>query len=196
MGLTAERSVLVGVFDEYQRAHEAVRALQGIGFGRHQLGYVSRRGEVLEAAGALAAVDAPEHDLAGGLIMQGVPVAEARSLWLELEGGRTIVMVQSPGGAEPAGHVLELAGAASVQTWVRRSPRAASSENPRLPAGLSAREVEVLKLVAAGQTNREIDQRLVLSERTVPVHVRNILMKTNSSNRAAATAFALRHGLA
>jgi DNA-binding CsgD family transcriptional regulator len=64
------------------------------------------------------------------------------------------------------------------------------------PAGLSAREIEVLRLVAEGRTNRQIARHLVLSERTVPVHVRNILTKTNSANRAAATAFALRHGLA
>jgi DNA-binding NarL/FixJ family response regulator len=64
------------------------------------------------------------------------------------------------------------------------------------PAHLSGREIEVLRLIAAGQTNREIARRLALSERTVPVHVRNILTKTNSANRAAATAFALRHGLA
>jgi DNA-binding NarL/FixJ family response regulator len=61
---------------------------------------------------------------------------------------------------------------------------------------LTPREIEVLRLVAAGQTNREIARRLALSEYTVPVHVRNILSKTNSVNRVAATAFALRQGLA
>jgi DNA-binding NarL/FixJ family response regulator len=64
------------------------------------------------------------------------------------------------------------------------------------PARLSVRELEVLRLVATGQTNREIAHRLLLSERTVPVHIRNILIKTNSPNRTAAAAFALRHGLA
>jgi DNA-binding CsgD family transcriptional regulator len=64
------------------------------------------------------------------------------------------------------------------------------------PARLSAREVEVLRLVAAGQTNRDIADALFLSEHTVRVHVRNILTKTESDNRAAATAFALRHDLA
>jgi hypothetical protein len=59
--------------------------------------------------------------------MHGVPVAEARLLWFKLEGGRTIVMVQSPGRIEAAGDVLELAGATSVQTWVRGWTRAAGS---------------------------------------------------------------------
>jgi DNA-binding CsgD family transcriptional regulator len=67
---------------------------------------------------------------------------------------------------------------------------------PTFPAGLSRREVEVLRLLAAGHTNRQIAEALFLSVRTVHVHVRNIFTKTQSDNRAAATAFAFRHGLA
>jgi DNA-binding CsgD family transcriptional regulator len=67
---------------------------------------------------------------------------------------------------------------------------------PAYPAGLSAREVEVLRLLTAGCTNREIAAALFLSERTVEVHVRHILTKTRTDNRAAATAFALRNDLA
>jgi DNA-binding CsgD family transcriptional regulator/tetratricopeptide (TPR) repeat protein len=63
------------------------------------------------------------------------------------------------------------------------------------PAGLSAREVEVLRLLAAGHTNRLIADMLSLSERTIHVHVRNIFTKTGADNRAAATAFAFRHSL-
>ena len=66
---------------------------------------------------------------------------------------------------------------------------------PRV-AGLSAREVEVLRLVAAGRTNREIAGALVLSENTVARHLTHIFTKTGVENRAGATAFALRHGLA
>ncbi len=65
-----------------------------------------------------------------------------------------------------------------------------------LPAGLSVREADVLKLVAAGRTNREIADRLALSEKTVANHLTRILGKTNSENRAAAAAFAVRNGLA
>jgi ATP/maltotriose-dependent transcriptional regulator MalT len=66
----------------------------------------------------------------------------------------------------------------------------------RFPAGLSAREVEVLGLVASGKSNREIARTLVLSEKTVANHLANIFAKTGADNRAAATAFAIRHGLA
>jgi DNA-binding CsgD family transcriptional regulator len=61
---------------------------------------------------------------------------------------------------------------------------------------LSERELEVLRLVAEGLTNRDIAQRLVLSEHTVNRHVANILRKLGLSSRAAAAALAARHGLA
>jgi DNA-binding CsgD family transcriptional regulator/tetratricopeptide (TPR) repeat protein len=63
------------------------------------------------------------------------------------------------------------------------------------PAGLSPRELEVLRLVAAGQTNREIADELGISERTVDRHVSNIYTKLDVSSRAAATASAIEHGL-
>ena len=63
------------------------------------------------------------------------------------------------------------------------------------PGGLSAREVEVLRLVAAGLTNRAIADALTISERTVDRHVSNIFTKLDVSTRAAATAFAYEHGL-
>ena len=62
--------------------------------------------------------------------------------------------------------------------------------------GLTGREVEVLRLVAAGATNRGIADQLVLSEKTVARHLANIFAKLDVSNRAAATAWAHQHGLA
>jgi DNA-binding CsgD family transcriptional regulator len=61
--------------------------------------------------------------------------------------------------------------------------------------GLTARELEVLRLVAAGETNKAIAAALVLSERTVDRHVSNIFAKLGASSRTAATAYAYRHGL-
>jgi len=65
-----------------------------------------------------------------------------------------------------------------------------------LPAGLTAREVEVLRLVAQGATNRAIAESLHISVKTVNAHVTHILNKTGCANRAAAAAFAVQHGLA
>lgn len=65
-----------------------------------------------------------------------------------------------------------------------------------LPANLTQREAEVLRLVSCGKSNSLIAQELVISEKTVINHLTHIFNKTNSENRAAATAFAIRHGLA
>jgi DNA-binding NarL/FixJ family response regulator len=63
------------------------------------------------------------------------------------------------------------------------------------PAGLTRREVDVLRLIAAGKGNREIADRLFVSSNTVANHVRSILAKTNTANRTEAAAFALRASL-
>ena len=63
------------------------------------------------------------------------------------------------------------------------------------PHGLTARELEVLRLVAAGRSNREIAAELVISEHTVARHVQNIFRKLDVPSRTAASAFAYEHGL-
>ncbi|MER3404991.1 MAG: hypothetical protein C4289_07330, partial [Chloroflexota bacterium] len=60
---------------------------------------------------------------------------------------------------------------------------------------LSERELEVLQLVACGLDNREIADRLVVSEKTVKSHVRHVLNKLRVKNRVQAAAYALREGL-
>ena len=77
---------------------------------------------------------------------------------------------------------------ARVEQLARRSA-------PRAPGGLTAREVEVLRLVATGRTNRAIANELVISEKTVARHVSNIFKKLRISSRSAATAFAYQHDL-
>jgi DNA-binding CsgD family transcriptional regulator/HPt (histidine-containing phosphotransfer) domain-containing protein len=78
-------------------------------------------------------------------------------------------------------------------TTIERSGRAVAAA--ALPGGLSAREAEVLRLLAAGHTNKAIAETLTISERTVDRHVSNIYTKLDVSTRAAATAFAYEHGL-
>jgi ATP/maltotriose-dependent transcriptional regulator MalT len=63
------------------------------------------------------------------------------------------------------------------------------------PGGLTTREVEVLRLVAAGLTNRAIAGELVISEKTVARHLSNIFTKLDVSSRSAATAYAYEHGI-
>lgn len=64
-----------------------------------------------------------------------------------------------------------------------------------LPDGLTAREAEVLSLIAAGRTNTQIADALVISPSTVKTHINNIFAKTGISDRAQAVRYAYRHGL-
>ena len=63
------------------------------------------------------------------------------------------------------------------------------------PAGLTAREVEVLRLLARGLSNREIAARLVISPKTAGNHIEHIYAKIDASSRATASLFAMQHGL-
>jgi DNA-binding NarL/FixJ family response regulator len=74
--------------------------------------------------------------------------------------------------------------------------RVRPSGSDRSAAGLTSRELQVLRLVATGRTNRAIAGELRLSEKTVARHISNIFNKLNVSSRAAATAYAFEHGLA
>jgi HD-GYP domain-containing protein (c-di-GMP phosphodiesterase class II) len=78
--------------------------------------------------------------------------------------------------------VLEAAG--------HRLPRRAHA-----PAGLTAREIEVLQLLARGLSNRKIAEQLVISPKTAGNHVEHIYAKIGASSRAAAAMFAVQHGL-
>jgi DNA-binding CsgD family transcriptional regulator len=91
----------------------------------------------------------------------------------------------------PLGAMPALARIAAIQSRLAATPAA-----PSYPAGLSPREVEVLRLVAQGWTDAEVAARLFLSPRTINQHLRNIYNKLGVSTRAAATAFAYEHQLA
>jgi DNA-binding NarL/FixJ family response regulator len=68
-------------------------------------------------------------------------------------------------------------------------------EDSEAPGGLTAREVEVLRLVAKGKTNRAIADELIVSEKTVASHLSHIFTKLDLTSRSAATAFAYENGL-
>jgi DNA-binding NarL/FixJ family response regulator len=79
--------------------------------------------------------------------------------------------------------VLEAAGSAPTET------------RQGYPAGLTEREIEVLRLLAQGKTNREIGEALVITEKTAGHHVEHIYAKADVSTRVGAALFAMRHDL-
>ncbi len=87
-------------------------------------------------------------------------------------------------------------GLVRVAARVRAAGRPSGSPPQQSGDGLSARERDVLRLVARGMSNREIGSALFISEHTTASHVRNILRKTDCANRTEATAYAHRRGLA
>jgi DNA-binding CsgD family transcriptional regulator len=79
---------------------------------------------------------------------------------------------------------------------VARRGRLPLGDAPDQPFGLTARELEVLELVADGASNAEIGRRLVISAKTASVHVTHILQKLDVRTRGEAAALAHRHGIA
>jgi DNA-binding CsgD family transcriptional regulator len=128
-------------------------------------------------------------------------------LWEELEApyeaARTRVLAglacRSLGDEDSA--ILELEAARSVFAQLGAGPDLAAAESLLRPAaardalGLTARELQVLALVAAGKSNHAIAAELFISDHTVRRHLQNIFRKLGVSSRAAATAFAVQHEL-
>ncbi len=155
------------------------------------------------AAQVRGAVDLAEGDADSAL----VELRQAWQLWRGLEApyeaARARVLVglacRALGDEDAAG--LELAGARSVFAELGAAPDLARVEaldqgaEPSDAHGLTPRELEVLRLVAGGATNKGIAAELVVSERTVDRHVSNIFAKLGVSSRAAATAYAYEHQL-
>jgi DNA-binding CsgD family transcriptional regulator len=82
-----------------------------------------------------------------------------------------------------------------VGALAARLPALAPAPPAALPAGLTVREAEVLRLVATGQSSKEIAGQLCLSPRTINAHLTTIYRKLDVASRGAAIRFALDHGL-
>ncbi len=107
--------------------------------------------------------------------------------------------VEAPGSAteQPEAISTELGMGPLMERVVAIQQRAEPQPvvAPAYPDGLTQREVEVLALVAAGKSNADIAEELVISPNTVVRHVSNILAKTGSSNRTEAALYASQNGL-
>jgi DNA-binding CsgD family transcriptional regulator len=172
-----ELGEIVGVYDT-----PALRAVAGCALG----GVLLAEGEARPALGALRhaweqwrALNAP-YEAAGARVLIGLAcrtLGDEESAALELEAARRVFAEL---GAAP--------DLVRVEQLTRKQPPAAAH-------GLTPREMQVLRLVAAGKTNHAIAADLVIAEKTVDRHVTNIFTKLGVSSRAAATAYAYQHQL-
>ena len=131
-----------------------------------------------------------------------LPYYEAKTL---LEWGRMYLARRGPGdvdrGMQLLNQALLIFQRIQAQKMVvkvnglREQVESPRSEIPAYPDGLTQREVEVLRLIAAGRSNPDIAVELVISLNTVARHVSNIFSKTGAANRAEAATYAYRHGL-
>jgi DNA-binding NarL/FixJ family response regulator len=126
----------------------------------------------------------------------------AQRIWLELgapyEVARTRELIAKACTAlhDDESCLLELEAARALFEQLGAAPDVMRISPPTKPAhGLSDRELEVLRLVAAGKANREIASTLVISEHTVARHLQNVYAKLGLSSRTAATAYAFEHDL-
>ena len=172
-----------------------------------------------ELSGIAADLDAPflravsAHATGAVLLVEGdaraaiAALRQAWTVWRELEApyeaGRVRVLIglacRQLGDDDTA--AMELDAARQAFEQLGAAPELARLKDltrttaPKAAGGLTAREVQVLGLVAAGKTNRAIAEELLISEKTVHRHVSNIFTKLGVSTRAAATAYAYRHDL-
>ncbi|GAA2749044.1 response regulator transcription factor [Kitasatospora cinereorecta] len=137
--------------------------------------------------------------------------ADDDSLFPALQAGARGYLTKDAGAEEIARAVADVrSGAAGLSPQVQRrllerlsgpapAPRPAAepapAKPPALPDGLTAREAEVLALIAEGLSNAEIAERLFVSPATVKTHINNLFAKTAVRDRAQAVAYAFRHGL-
>jgi len=147
--------------------------------------------DTFTTTGSARAVVKPLDEIVAILKDRRVPVGWGAAAWYLARGAHLC------GDAPAARRYADLAEQLHAQRDARLLPHPLHSL-PGVPAGpgrLSPREQQVLALLAAGQANKEIAERLHLSVHTVERHVANIFLKVAARNRAEATAWAHRSGL-
>jgi DNA-binding CsgD family transcriptional regulator/tetratricopeptide (TPR) repeat protein len=217
VGAAAMRRVLLSVSEPLRRAR-LLPAHVEISLADGDVAEARRAADELRAIAdgaemdTLSAIAAHAHGavmLAEGDARAAIePLRRAQEVWQRVGapylGARIRVLVARAFRAlgDEDGAALELDAARKVFEQLGAAPDVATVAAMVGPAGraapahgLSPREVEVLRLVASGKTNKLIGRELFVSEKTVDRHVSNIFDKLDVSSRAAATAWAFRHGL-
>lgn len=205
-------SIRILIVDDHSVVRKGLRTFLGLDPEFEIIGEASDGQEAVQLAGQLKP-DVVLMDLlmpkmdgitAIGHIRRDLPDTEVIALTSVLEDSKVVGAVR----AGAIGYLLkdteadELCRAikAAAAGQVQLSPQAAATlmrevRAPESPEPLSERETDVLRLLAQGNSNKEIAQALVLSEKTVKTHVSNILGKLSVPSRTQAALYAVRIGL-
>jgi DNA-binding NarL/FixJ family response regulator len=200
-------AMLVGLFDEVEVvgvAADGEEALAVIERERPDVVLMDLNMPGLDGTSATLALR-ERGSPAGVLVL--TTYAEDESLFPALRAGARGYLTKDAGAAEIEQAIRDVAaGRTHLDPLVQERLVAAVSESPQtlrssgsatdVPAGLTSREVEILRLVAEGLSNGEIARRLVISNATVKTHINHIFQKTGARDRAQAVRFAYEHGLA
>jgi len=151
----------------------------------------------LQAASAVDVTDLVPKVTAATLVlhragMAQIPVEVPRSLASDLPRGQLVLL----DGSLPTLFAEDGDAIATMLLSFVRDGITPVARDPRVSDGLTPRETEVLRLLAAGESNAQIGRRLGLSPHTIERHIANLYRKIGARGRADATAYAIRSGLA
>jgi predicted ATPase/class 3 adenylate cyclase/DNA-binding CsgD family transcriptional regulator/Tfp pilus assembly protein PilF len=160
---------------------------------------VAAQGEPVRAVWCMSIAQALRKAIGAPLppLFQGLHESALASVRMQLE-ERVFDAAWEEGRTMTPEHALSAQEAVTMPATASGVPSKApqGSTPPASPDGLTAREVEVLRLVAQGLTNEQVAAQLVISPRTVNTHLTSIFSKVGVSTRAAATRYAIEHHLA
>ena len=212
----AERPIRVLIVDDQAIVRKGIRALLG------QVATIAVVGEASDGQEAVAQAQALDPDVTVmDLAMQVMDGIEAiRQITAQQAGARILVLTSFTGDdkvfpaikAGALGYLLKDSEPADLIRAIEQVSRGEPSLHPSIalqvlkelrrpgqetppPNALTAREVEVLRLVAKGLSNRQISARLTTTEATIKTHVSSILSKLHLANRVQATLYALQEGV-
>ncbi|MCC6803968.1 MAG: response regulator transcription factor [Anaerolineae bacterium] len=196
IGLMKTRKDMVTVVGEAASGREAIRMTDELRPDVVLMDIFMADGDGLEATACirqkfpqtavvmLTSSEADEH------LYQAVHLGAAGYLLKDLDADDLFELLS---GLERGEAVISRTMGARLLKYIAQPPR---NDAPDICDALTEREIEVLRLVAQGESNHDIAQHLVISINTVKVHLRNILDKLSLENRTQAAAYAVRCGIA
>ena len=216
----SQTQALLSLIEQDWNLFADTAAHQWMGWGAGEAGRATAEGfrtavtpqiarATMQAASAVDVTDELSRVKAATLVLHRrgatqIPLDASRSLAMDLQRGRLVLLDGTQPNLfleEPDGIVKLLAdffadGVEPAQAAPAPGGEPVRPSEPAAPSSsLSPRELEVLRLLAAGESNAQIARRLGLSTHTIERHVANIYRKIDARGRADATGYALRHSL-